>query len=450
MIKGISEKVNQRTKASYTLSVLYDLIKKESDYNANRIGASTSPYLNKSERDKKLDMSARTLETIHESWPRQYTEQLLFDITNKRRGGYADYEGFRVPQKLLEEEETGVAVTQGELLQDKPEIATIDYLEAKKRLPYILKKLYMQSIRTSINLLSVIIAYEKAKHKKENYKLMTTVDILEQRVYPMNPNDDTIMPNPFIITGDYNTRFAKYAYPWVIEEITDAYTELKHELLHICWKIGIDIKQENPLDYNKDFIDSIVITSVEKNRRYLLGNNPINPDVIKRLSTIRLDEFSLKYDQETKVGNIPRYTITDLINTFKSSSVSKIIGQKGMDRVVQVYQMAFEFNMLPAIHRNYTEIMISKNRVEDEFFLNEDGTLYIHTYTLHCSVNPLSNIAVLYRTDGYALLLNYDINKMFFTDVVTLQNDIIAWQNNHYKESTLISNNKRLFTWEEL
>lgn len=134
MIKGISEKVNQRTKASYTLSVLYDLIKKESDYNANRIGASTSPYLNKSERDKKLDMSARTLETIHESWPRQYTEQLLFDITNKRRGGYADYEGFRVPQKLLEEEETGVAVTQGELLQDKPEIATIDYLEAKKRL----------------------------------------------------------------------------------------------------------------------------------------------------------------------------------------------------------------------------------------------------------------------------------------------------------------------------
>ena len=58
------------------------------------------------------------------------------------------------------------------------------------------------------------------------------------------------------------------------------------ELIRVCEVLGIDIRNEDPRDYQKDDIAKLKVTYISKNRDYLSGSRQRNITVLDSLSSI--------------------------------------------------------------------------------------------------------------------------------------------------------------------
>ena len=257
----------QSKDGSPDFGTIVQMLKDKPDYDADK----QKPVAGEWTKDRPTPTSyLRRLEDIDESWVQKYLENVLTGIKTNKSGGMREYASRHREANTFRNSE-GDTIEEGELLVDSPTYKAMDIAEAKSKLPYLLKRLYDKSLEMKVSAMSLIIAYEKAKIVR---KVPRPKDILEVGVYKMGKDGN--LEGLFPLTANSGKVFPP-ACDWIRGfNRMDPYFADAVELIRVCEVLGIDIRNEDPRDYQKDDIAKLKVTYISKNRDYLSGSRQRN------------------------------------------------------------------------------------------------------------------------------------------------------------------------------
>lgn len=162
------------------------------------------------------------------------------------------------------------------------EISNDDFEDVIRELPHIMKSIWSYSKQYKANLFSFIFAYMdiKAKDRKRSY-----VNITDFMSYPtfLLKSDGTYVRN-FVHAND--NKYVIYPNVTKIFICSDEH----HAEFSLCTKfmdalsiLGIDYRDEDPYEYNKEFIESIVCSYLPNNEEYFSEYKDLDVEIMVAL-----------------------------------------------------------------------------------------------------------------------------------------------------------------------
>lgn len=299
------------------LDKIISMLKSKPDYDADK----QKPISGTWKKDREPgEAYLRKLEDIDESWVRKYLENVLVGIKKNKSGGLREYAMQNQESRVLIGNE-GEETEEGELLIDYGEFAPMDIAEAKSKLPYLLKRLHDKSISMRVSAMSLIVAYERAKLSR---KVPKPKDLLEVGVYRMGKDGN--IEGRFPLSANSGKVFPP-ACDWILGYAQDSYFTDAIELLRICTVLGIDIREEDPFDYQAADIAKLKVTYISKNRDYLSGSRQRNLSVLNSLSTVKISDYTVAPKTTTPISVRVMNTIQSVLDC-NDASIQKILEQR--------------------------------------------------------------------------------------------------------------------------
>lgn len=375
----------------------------------------------------------RRLEDIDASWVRKYLENVLTGIKINKSGGMREYFSQNREARTLSGNEGGT-IEEGELLIETGEFSPVDIAEAKSKLPYLLKRLYDKSLLMRVSAMSLVIAYEKAKIVS---KVPRPKAILEAGVYKMG-KDGTI-EGRFPPSANSGKVFPP-ACDWIRGFAPDAYFDDAMELIRVCRVLGIDIKEEDPLNYQAKDIANLTITYISKNLDYLSGSRKRNLSVLDSLASVSISDYSAAEKAKPPISVRIMNTIQAVLDC-DDPDIRQILEQgpdpRALNSCFRTYgSVAKDFRVTKQRH---IEMLTSSKhiRVEDpntllipvlDDFLTRDGFLYspqnnhipqLFRVKKYAEEGMGAEIAIAHSS-GYFFLVS-DGNCVYYLDAVELE-----------------------------
>lgn len=243
-------------------------------------------------RDYPNGYPATTIEEVPSNLIETYITQVLYNIVNYNVGGVREFSKFNSrEQRALRDNESGDVIYESELLTEQYDYTYEEYLEWKKQLPYLVKRMHIKSINTGFHVMSAIRA--RALCYRDKVKV-TPKNLIERKIFACDENGNLrglVMEN----TGQFQQYFCK----WIRghEEVRDSFYDDMQELCYICSRLGIDLARENPIRYNGYFVDNLVSDYVIKNGKVLvsaaceLAGGGLPPQIRKIIANMSLDDL---------------------------------------------------------------------------------------------------------------------------------------------------------------
>lgn len=195
-----------------------------------------------------------------------------------------DTQTTRMVNSFDEDGDSSVSEADLEIRQDDDEISNKLYDETIREMPYIIKYLWCLSKSMKVNLFSFIFAYARCIEYNEFYTV-TSRDFLKYPTYKITPTGepdgqfDHKNANKYV-GGPYRNTVAMFQYrdahPLEFHYIDKFIKGLK--------VLGLDFKNENCLDYNNEWINSLVCTYLPSNDFYIAENIETDIEVMTAIS----------------------------------------------------------------------------------------------------------------------------------------------------------------------
>lgn len=210
-----------------------------------------------------------------------YLEMRMEGIRKNNKGGLKE-EAKKYKDAQTVTGEDGDITTTTDSIEMASEIGSFEYSKDVKKIPYLIRRLYTLGELEGIHIISLIIAYEKAK--KYITKMPSVGDVHNFPVYKLKVDGDILKVNGECSQVPYNGKYYLWAFPWISGGTTNKkkesdiirdkeYFEDAKELVYLCHKYGVDLADEDPTVYTKDFIDNLVVTYVTNSRKYITGRH---------------------------------------------------------------------------------------------------------------------------------------------------------------------------------
>jgi hypothetical protein len=379
------------------------LIDSQADYNADKQQPGFGVYMPEVIRS---GVHARRFEEIDESYVVQYLKNVITGIKINRNNSIRE-ENRRVRELNVMEDSDGDFVEVSATLEERYEISATDMQKYMEKLPYLLKRLHDKSKESGISLLSLLIAYEKAKKSVvlKNHDVKPG-EILAEGVYFMSSS------------GNITTRVTENKHKvhevwmkWIrgYEEFRDSYFYDAMELLNICDALKLSIAEEDPLEYQEDFISSLAITYIAKNREVVLrGCRPVNRSMLAELKTVTLGDYKRTQAEPVKVFDIKKLARRKM-QRFLGTSDENINSEQLRDRDVLSFTLALE-------SKTEQQIKISHAHTSDGFYMSDRTNPIIVDVSCIYGDTDRNKAECIIHTSGYLVLLS-DTVEMYYMDI---------------------------------
>lgn len=231
----------------------------------------------------------KNLEDISQEWIEKYVIQVLIGF-KQNRDGMKEQQKDRMSTLYLcsNEDDNETYIAESDLIEKDVPFTTEEILEAKIKLPYLLKQLQIGSIEYRGSLLSFIIAAEKCFRENDyssNYYLVPR-DLIAKGVYKVNGNGDIV--GKFVISDNSGERL-RNCIAWVCGKHPESlYYKAYRELLKVLSILEIDITKENALEYDKKYINKIVCTYLASNEEYIESYGFVDKKILGLLEPDKL------------------------------------------------------------------------------------------------------------------------------------------------------------------
>jgi hypothetical protein len=208
--------------------------------------------------DKTKSESIR-LEDIPEVEVHNYARWVLYGVAHNNKG-VREYDRFHKEVHTFSDVGSDETLKETDLLviNENPEVSVL----LVEKLKYLLRRLWLGSTHRNINLISLMIAHQRAI---ANYpdKQMRPGLILQFDVYkwsswvPLQANSNKL---PYVsdairwVTGEFDNSDLDYC--------------AMLELISVCGKLNINLSYDNAKLYNEKFFDSFVVTYLPKNSSF--------------------------------------------------------------------------------------------------------------------------------------------------------------------------------------
>jgi hypothetical protein len=359
------------------------MLEANKDYNADKQRPEPGTYR------KRQDLPStylRRLEEIDESWVFAYLVNALTGMKINQSDGLHEYEQNNAETRTIQGSD-GNTADEKDFLTQSGDYSPSEILSAAKKLPYLLKRLHMESIDRQVNLLSLIIAYERAKTADNNYDPKPR-HILNNKVYRMF---GTGRNYSLMDIDDNKGKIFPQANRWIHGDLDarDTYFYTAMELLDVCETLGIDLKQEDSNMYQQDFIDSLTVTYLAPNKMYVLAKH--NKGSIES-SKSYLDV----YDTGKSIALSEEEAIQNTIQVYLDSSLSRdgeSIDGRDLETFMRLYNQ------------------MRKCQYNLRYFFTVDGFFYVNrsmVFTIDISgfCSTLTRFRkALVHSDGFAIII---------------------------------------------
>ena len=159
-------------------------------------------------------------------------------------------------------------------------MSNADYEELLREIPYVLKTIWSYSKRYKAHLISFALAYQDIILNK--HKMVTVTDFADYVTYYMSDKGD-------IKRRFYHSDDNKYViYPAATKIFINptqhvAEFEVCQKYLKILKILGIDYRDEDPLVYTNQFMESLVCTYLPSNNEYFVNYGDVDAEVMVAL-----------------------------------------------------------------------------------------------------------------------------------------------------------------------
>lgn len=314
---------------------------------------------------------------IDVSWVKSYLGNIMYNINVYDRGGFKEEKRrYGMARAVMDSEgedgedliESSDLITQGRSGEFR------DTLEYMNKLPYLIKRLHECGREHNIHMMSLVIAYEKAKKRLASRPQPASV--LANKVYKLNFDGSIVTKNGNL---DFITEnkgdFAKWAYPWISgkkRELRGRYYKNLQELLGICSALNIDLTNEDPLLYTQEFIDSLTITYIENNKEFLLSNSYGQSiiDALKSVSREDIMEIATDVDETKDYNSIIKnkiFQFTSCKGANVSNTKNRLVSREKLSMFLNAYQQLFSNKQASEYGFNPDSIVVYNEFIQDEF-----------------------------------------------------------------------------------
>lgn len=226
----------------------------------------------------------KRLEDIDASYVEQYARNVLIGFNRNTAGKQSIESQLRTYDWMYDEEDDSY-VDPTDFQAEEITYSVEDVIEAKHKLPYLLKQLHEGSLEMGGSLISFIIAVEKAYASGVvNIKPM---HVISQGAYIMHPNGR--LGGKFA-DGDNSGKVFPRCFAWVCGKSgeNNIYYKAYKELMDVLDVLGLSITDEDPTRFDGDFIDRLVCTYVASNEEYVSTYGYIDEKILANLGVDEL------------------------------------------------------------------------------------------------------------------------------------------------------------------
>ena len=366
----------------------------------------------------------RRLEDIHPSHVIHYLYNVAYGVKYNASNSIRSYNKDNPTTKTLIGNEEEVVEEKDLLLNTDDSIYTQQEIhEAKTKVPYLIRKLHDKSIELGVHLISLLIAYERAKevvnvsnYVKKNNITVRPRHLLAEGVYAMG--SDGNIAGLFEEDANKNSRAFMRGRDW-LSEPSDTRKDA-NELVHCYEVLGIDIKTEDPATYVQSYVDKLVISYVTSNVDYVMRKN----DSIKQKM---YTSFGYMKNISKKLRDLPLETYTEYAN------IQQVQDEDIADNAIRIYIDSPNFSETEKFRYEYstvqeqthidiacarfvdfynqivhTTIDLRKYHCCDGFFYSRDDKPLVLDMTGFIT-DPLYSTLCLLNSNGYLVACAVDI-----------------------------------------
>ena len=223
------------------------------------------------------------LEDIAEEFPHKYVVNVIVGFKRNHNGLRKKRESEKTIS-LFYDEEAGEYVDPTDVEEEDRDFTTDEIIDAKEKLPYLLKQLHSGSIRYRGSLLSVIIATEKC-YKEVGVNIRPR-HLAAKGIYKVDAKGDIV--GMFRIEDNTGKIFPQLC-SWAFGNMPDdMYFKAYKELLQCLTVLDIDITEEDSRMYTSDVISKAVCTYLASNEEYLDTYGFCDRKILEAMSPDRL------------------------------------------------------------------------------------------------------------------------------------------------------------------
>lgn len=425
--KDILEKQLGKNKSDYTLE---QILASASDFNADKMRPTDDCNDMELLADERLDYHRR-LEDISDEWIRSYTIQAIIGFKLHRNekskidkenaidiGGYVD-------------KETGEIISKSEL-EEVPMVFTAEEIrEAQIELPYLLKILQIGSERYGAHLLSFIIAMEKAYKNMPDKKFrMMPKDFTNIGVYRVN--NQGYIGTLFDIkenTYTYNAnRGFRAAVAWATQiqdkgKIKDIYYDAYRRLLKVSEILEVDLADEDPKQYDKDFVENAVCLYLASNEEFIEAYGFGNKKVISFLEKENISALVKQVSDEVY--------IIESVYTFQERMEIVAVTADAILKAEQIWKpnSTLVYQFLSKVLRQETNTLsidMSKYTIWKSLIVNENGVPFKIKMSAISNITDRTIRGVL-CISGHIIVVD-DLTNSFALRVISIEDALYSMQ----------------------
>lgn len=298
-------------------SLIIKMLERRQDYNVQAQQPLPGKYVKRTNRNGEYLFR---LEDIDESWIRKYIENVLIGLKKDDLGGIREYNQQNSYAPIFLDEDGGF-IDSSEVFIEKEKYSPHEVAYAKSKLPYLLKRLYDKSLELGVSVISLMQAYEKAKHINKSTADPKPKAILSVGVLRM---DDTGHITGYLPDSANSGRSFPRARAWIRGDNKDAHFYDAIEFMRVCEVLGIDFLSIDPMDFQAEQIAKLTATYLQSSRERSGGPRKYNLGVLHAVSQIGMSEYQIRPPETVSLRDCIRNTV-QLISETDSVILNKCL-----------------------------------------------------------------------------------------------------------------------------
>lgn len=255
------------------------------DYDSSKQKPVKGPYY-RHEPDEVIPESSilMRLEDIDRSWLEAYVKSCVIGYKIRPAGKSAYNKSTK--EAISFQNSEGEYLTDADLMKDTDNTTDLQILDAKTKLPYLLKQIHFKSKKLGVSLISMYGVFLQINGDESTPPRA----MLAHTIYRMSPTGEVIDPYPPSANQNpgfgENLRYIKGANP-------DSYYKDLLEFRDVLDVLGIKLWEEDPKMFDEKFISNLVVKYVMSNNEFLWKGQRRDPTVLGALNTVSMNDFGV-------------------------------------------------------------------------------------------------------------------------------------------------------------
>lgn len=295
------------------------------------------------------------------------------------------------------------------LVQEVYSNMTEDLLDARERLPFVIKQLHQGSIAYKGHLISFIIAYKKLKSDSP-LKVIRPGEIIDQGVFSVNKNGEI---NGLFVDDDNRKPTYQFLFRWIKgEEPDDIYYGYARELLSLCTLLEVDITKEDPKKFTPAFINKLVCSYLMETNEYLdIYKSSISQDklfAVDNTNKSSLDYLEMSENDEATLFAINSEQVMRVLDS-KEEKNHVLPGSDGIKEFFDVYNKKFK--------GSFRKLSITDYSIRGGYLFNDSRQGYAVLDISNLLSLRKREIKCLIRKNGIIIKIDNDSAYIYYSTI---------------------------------